>query len=73
VHWVFVLPLLATLVSCVVLVRALQLLTAESRALTASAARLVPVASAVADASRQARGFGATLASAARRYTPRHG
>jgi hypothetical protein len=73
VHWLFVLPLLATLASCVVLVRALQLLAAEARALIASAERLVPVASAVGDASRQARGFGSTLASAARRYTPRHG
>jgi hypothetical protein len=73
VHWLFALPLLATLGACVVLVRSLQLLTAESRALIASAERLEPLASAVGDATRQARRYGATVASATRRYTPRHG
>jgi hypothetical protein len=73
VNWLFALPLLATIGACVVLVRSLQLLTAESRALTASAQRLVPVATAIGESAQRARGYGATVASATRQYTPRHG
>ena len=72
-HWLFVLPLLATLGACVVLVRALRALEAESRALVMSAERLGPVVAAIGDASHLARSYGTTVASATRRYTPRHG
>ena len=69
----FVLPLLATLGACAVLVRALRALEVESAALIASAERLVPVAAAIGEASHLAHAYGATVASATRRYTPRHG
>ena len=69
----FVLPLLATLGACAVFVRAIRALEAESAALIASAERLVPVATAIGDASHLVHAYGATVASAARRYTPRHG
>ena len=49
-HWLFVLPLLSTLGACVVLVRALRALEAESRALIMSAERLAPVVAAIGNA-----------------------
>lgn len=71
--WFWILPLAATLLACAALARALRLVAAESRAVRDSATRLVPIAREVQDASATVRAYGATVAEAARRYTPRNG
>ena len=71
--WFWILPLAATLLACAALARALQVLTREAAALRASAARVVPVAAALQEATAVVRAHGATVAATARRYTPRDG
>jgi hypothetical protein len=71
--WLWFLPLAATLLACAALARALRLVATESRAVRESAARLVPIAREVQDATATVREYGTTVANAARRYTPRDG
>jgi hypothetical protein len=73
VHWFWTIPLAATLVAAVVLVRILGELRREADALVEQAAAIVPVAQAVGAAADRLRAAGTTMAGAARRYTPRHG
>jgi hypothetical protein len=73
VRWLWILPLAATLLACAALARSLVVLTAELRALRASAARLAPLASSFHASVARARAFGETLADATHRYTPGDG
>lgn len=73
VPWWWTLPLLTTLVAAVVLVRCVRSLEREARAVVDGAVALAPVLTAVDDAATELRAAGSTMASAARRYTPRHG
>jgi hypothetical protein len=72
-HWFWTIPLGATLLAAVALVRILGALRREADALVTQAAELVPIAEAIGAAADRLRATGTTIAGAARRYTPRHG
>lgn len=73
VHWLWILPLVATLGAGAAVVRILRAVDREATQLVASARAFTPVGRALRSAADELRATGTTMAQAARRYTPRHG